>query len=190
MRSTTRLAGWRWMASFIAFPIAGLLGRAAGGPVDDLPAAIVGGIVTGAVLGAGQWLAARRALGPATTWIGASAAGYAAGLAAGSAAVGYGTGIADLAVMGAVTGVGFGGAQALALLTREPRLARAWGAAMPALLALGWTVTSLAGVDVDRQYTVFGASGALVVTALSGLLIARLQRPDGPPVASAAIPAA
>jgi hypothetical protein len=45
---------------------------------------------------------------------------------------------------------------------------------MPALWALGWTVTTLAGIDVDRQFTVFGAYGALAFSALSGLLLHRL----------------
>lgn len=76
------LPGWRWAAVAVAFPLAGLLGRAVGGPVDAVAAALVGGALTGAGLGAVQWWAARRALGRATTWIGASAAGYAAGLAA------------------------------------------------------------------------------------------------------------
>ncbi|AJF69338.1 hypothetical protein [Streptomyces vietnamensis] len=33
----------RWTAGFLAFPIAGLAGRAAAGPVDDAMSALVGG---------------------------------------------------------------------------------------------------------------------------------------------------
>jgi hypothetical protein len=36
--------------------------------------------------------------------------------------------------------------------------------------ALGWTVTTAIGVDVESQYTVFGSSGALVVTLLTTAL--------------------
>lgn len=190
MRGTRRFSGWLWMAGFISFPVAGLLGRAVSGPVNDITAALAGGAITGAVLGAGQWLASRGRLGAPGAWIGASAAGYGVGLAAGAAAVDFGTGLGDLAVMGAVSGLALGGAQALVLARTHRRLARAWLAAMPALLALGWTLTSLAGVDVERQYTVFGASGAVVVTALTGLLIARLTSPGTISAPSAAASAA
>jgi hypothetical protein len=42
---------------------------------------------------------------------------------------------------------------------------------MPLLWALGWTVTTLVGVDVEKQYTHFGITGALTFSALSGLLL-------------------
>jgi hypothetical protein len=37
--------------------------------------------------------------------------------------------------------------------------------------ALGWAATTLIGVNVDEQFTVVGLSGALTVSALSGLLL-------------------
>ena len=42
---------------------------------------------------------------------------------------------------------------------------------MPVLWALGWTATTLGGINVDQQFTVFGAYGALTFSALSGLLL-------------------
>ena len=36
--------------------------------------------------------------------------------------------------------------------------------------ALGWAVTTAVGIDVEEQFTVFGASGALVVTAATVVL--------------------
>jgi hypothetical protein len=95
----------------------------------------------------------------------------------GAATVGFGTSLADLALMGALTGLVLGPAQALAL----PRAARprwVWAAAMPALWALGWTATTLGGIAVDSQFTVFGAYGAIAVSALSGLLLLLLLPPD------------
>lgn len=170
---------WRWIAGFIAFPIAGLLGGAAAGPVDTAATALLGGAVTGIVLGVGQWLAAGRALAPPAAWIAATGAGYALGLTAGASIVGFGTELGDLALMGAVTGAGVGLAQGAALTAHGRRaLAAVWAPAMPVLMALGWTVTTLAGVDVEVQYTVFGATGALVFVALSGLLLARAGRGD------------
>ena len=41
-------------------------------------------------------------------------------------------------------------------------------------VALAWTVTTLAGIAVDEQFTIFGVSGAFTVSALSGLLLHQL----------------
>jgi hypothetical protein len=41
----------------------------------------------------------------------------------------------------------------------------------PPLWALGWTVTTLVGVAVDEQFSVFGAAGAVTFSALSGVLL-------------------
>lgn len=170
-----------WTAGFIAFPIAGVVGRAVVGPVDDLLAGVVGGAIAGAVIGTGQWLASRREIGGPAAWITASAGGMGVGLAAGAAAVDYGTDLGDLALMGAITGVLLGAAQALVIARRWPR-AWSWALAMPPLWALGWTVTTSIGVDVERQYVLFGSAGAIVVTALLGLLLEWLRsahRPAG-----------
>lgn len=102
------------------------------------------------------------------------------GLFAGSATAGYRTSPSDLALMGAVTGLVLGTAQSLAL----PGTARRrwlWAAAMPALWALGWTTTTLGGIDVDRQFTVFGAYGAVAFSALSGLLLPIIVPPSTHP---------
>jgi hypothetical protein len=83
--------GWRWMAVWPAFPVAGLIGWKVGGRVDAVDSALVGGAITGAGLAAVQWWAAKGALGRPAAWISASAVGYAVGLAAGAALVGYDT---------------------------------------------------------------------------------------------------
>jgi hypothetical protein len=44
---------------------------------------------------------------------------------------------------------------------------------MPALYALGWCAATAIGVSVEDQFTVFGASGALVYTVLSAGVLAR-----------------
>ena len=51
-----------------------------------------------------------------------------------------------------------------------------WAVAVPVLWSLGWVVTTLAGVAVDEQFTVFGATGAVTVTALLGILLQQLLR--------------
>lgn len=165
-----------WLASFVAFPLGGILGGALAGPVDGPVAALLGGLVTGAVLGVGQSLASSGRLAPGR-WTVASSVGLAVGLLAGAHVVGYDTSTGSLAAMGAVTGVGLGLAQAAAL----PAAARwrwAWALAVPPLWALGWLVTTAAGVAVDERFTTFGATGAVTVTLLAGLLLqALLPRP-------------
>jgi hypothetical protein len=161
-----------WTAGFLAFPLAGLAGAAVAGRVDDPLAALAGGTVAGLVIGAGQGLVSRRRLQP-RRWVPATAAGMGVGLLLGASAVGYGTSLADLALMGALTGIPLGLAQAL-VLPRHTRLRWVWAAAMPALWALGWTTTTLGGIAVDQQFTVFGAYGAITFSVLSGLLLHQL----------------
>jgi len=133
-------------------------------------AALIGGALTGAGVGAVRRWAANGALGRAVAWIGASAVGY-VGLAAGAALVGYDTDLGDLAVMGLVSGAVLGAAEGLVLAREGHRdLAVRWAAAM---LALGWCATTAIGVDVEEQYTVFGTAGAVLFMLLSGLVLAR-----------------
>jgi hypothetical protein len=168
-----------WTAGFVAFIIGGALATAAAGRINDIGSALVGGMVAGAVIGTGQWLVARRLLGNPQAWIPATAVAMGIGLAVGAWVVGYGTSLGELALMGVITGIPLGTAQAFLL---RGRLANAWvwGAAMPLLWALGWTVSTFIGVDVDRQFAVFGASGAISFMALSGVLLDRLRVATSP----------
>ena len=166
--------GWPWVAVFFAFPVAGYVGWVIGGPVDAVAAGLIGGAITGAGLAAVQWWAAKGELGNAAPWISASAVSYAVGLAAGAALVGYDTAVGALALMGLVSGASLGAAQGIVLVRQGKRqLGAAWGAAIPPLFALGWVAAATIGVSVDDQFTVFGASGALLFMLLSGLLLAR-----------------
>jgi hypothetical protein len=175
---TSFLRSWLlWTAGSLAFPIAGLAGTAVAGRVDSPLAALSGGAVAGLVLGAGQTLASRGRL-DIRTWVPATALGMGLGLLLGAATVGYDTSLRDLVLMGALTGLVLGPAQALAL-PRGTRLRWTWAAAVPALWALGWTATTLGGIHVDRQFTIYGAYGAITFSALSGLLLLQLL-PDRP----------
>jgi len=158
-----------WTAGFLAFPLAGLAGTAIVGRVDSPLSALIGGAVAGLVIGAGQALLSRRRLDP-RRWIPASIVGMGLGLLLGAAAVGYRTSLADLALMGAITGLLLGAAQAAALPSRAHHR-WAWAAVIPLLWALGWTTTTLGGIHVEEQFTVYGAYGAITFSALSGLLL-------------------
>jgi hypothetical protein len=161
-----------WTAGFLAFPIAGLAGTAVAGRVDTPVAALLGGAVAGLVVGAGQVLVSSRRL-DLRWWIPATGIGMGLGLLLGAATVGYRTSLADLVLMGALTGLVLGVAQAIAL-PRRTHLRWAWAAAMPFLWALGWTATTLGMIAVEEQFTIFGAYGALTFSALSGLLLHEL----------------
>jgi hypothetical protein len=170
--------GLRWLVTFAGFPLGGLLAELVIGPVDGLGSAVVGGLLTGLVLGAVQaWALAPTRVVP-EAWIGATALGFAVGLGVGAAVVDYGTSAGDLALQGAVCGLAVGAAQAVVLRGRIGSLAMLWAPALAAVWALGWAITTAIGVDVESQYTVFGSSGAIVVTLLTAVLPIGLTRRD------------
>jgi hypothetical protein len=168
----------RWVGTFVGFPLAGVAARTVAGAIDTTQSAVLGGLAAGAVLGAVQ-----VGIGGIETervrWIGATAVGLAAGLAVGAGVVGYETDTASLVTMGAVCGAGVGLAQAVSIsMGRVDRVL--WVIFTPLLWAGGWLITSQVIVDADRQHAVFGASGALAVSALSGVLYATRDRGDRP----------
>jgi hypothetical protein len=157
----------RWLPTFFGFPVGGLVAELIAGPVDGPVPALLGGALTGIVLGTVQSWGMGSNGPPALRWITATTAGLTVGLAVGSATVGYGTSLGDLVVQGAICGLAIGTAQALVL---RGRVAYLWAPALSALWALGWAITTSIGVDVETQYAVFGSSGALVVTAATAVL--------------------
>jgi hypothetical protein len=174
--TTWTRSGLRWLVTFIGFPIGGLVAELIAGPVDGFVAALVGGAVTGAILGAVQaWGLLPNKVIP-EAWVAATTAGLAIGLAVGAATVNYGTSLGDLAIQGAISGLAVGLAQGLVLRSKVGSVAFLWGPALAVLWALGWIVTTAFGVDVESQYTVFGSSGALVVTLATAVLPISLTR--------------
>jgi hypothetical protein len=159
-----------WLLTALAFPPAGWLGHLVSGPVDSPTAALIGGAVTGAALGAAQWALLRRH-GIGAAWIAATAVGLALGLAAGAALVSYGTGLGALAVMGAVSGLGVGMAQGRLLHGTGRRVV--WSLLTAAVWCLGWTVSTAIGVSVEEQFVVFGISGALAAAAVQSTVVRR-----------------
>ena len=136
---------WRWMLTALAFPPAGYLGWLLAGHVDSASAAASAGVVTGAVLGARPVAAAsppRRhpPMGVRTPrWASASASPSAPRSSA------IETDRVSLAVMGAVSGLAVGLAQAGAVRSGMSSVLT-WGGTTGALWALGWIVSSF----VDR----------------------------------------
>jgi hypothetical protein len=160
----------RWMVSFLGFPLGGFAALALSDPVDSIGNALIGGLLTGAVLGAVQAWALRSEHRQLIAWTIATALGLAAGLALGARLVHYHTGIGDLALQGAVTGALVGLAQAVVLHGRTRPLAAVWPLYLAGAYALGWVVTTTGGIAVEEQFTTFGAYGAVTVAALTSVL--------------------
>lgn len=106
---------WLWpVAILVSFPIGGYIADLAVNGVDSVGAALAGGLIVGAVIGAAEWFALRQRI--SWLWILATTVGMALGLVAGAALVDYGIDRGDLALMGAVNGVAVGVMQALVLV--------------------------------------------------------------------------
>jgi hypothetical protein len=165
----------RWLPTFLAFPLGGLLAIETVGSSHDPLSAAAGGLLAGAVIGAGQWLAL-RSRGIDARWAAYTAAAVSAGAALAAAATGSGTEVADVMLAGAITGAAVGATQAT-LLGGGLRAAAAWTAVTAGAWPLGWLVTSQVIVDLDRGHHMFGSSGALVVTVITGLALRYLTAP-------------
>jgi hypothetical protein len=167
---------WAWpLAVLVGFPLGGYIANVLVGPIDAIGAALAGGLIAGAVIGAAQWLALRQLV--PWIWIAATSVGMAVGLTIGAALVDYGTSRGDLLLMGAVTGLGVGTLQALVLARQHIPGAAWWAVANPPAWALGWLVTSYVITrNVADQWPNFGASGALLFALLTTLLLASLFR--------------
>ena len=188
--TTTARRMWLWPVSIlVGFPIGGFVADVVVDGVDSVGAAIGAGLIAGAVIGAAEWFALRRWI--SWIWIPTTSLGMALGLAAGAALVDYGISRGDLALMGAVTGVGVGVMQALVLARHRIAGAFWWAVANPPAWALGWLVTSYVITrNVDERFPVFGASGALVFGLLTWLLLAMLFRTTATEVQQTAAPTA
>ena len=169
-RPSWRRAAARWIVTFAGFPAGGFTAMLLVGPVDTIATALAGGLITGTILGAVQAWGLGRSGPGAVRWTAATAAGLTTGLGIGATCVGFRTSLAALVVQGAVCGLAVGAAQALTLRRSLGRIALAWPAALAAIWALGWAITYAAGIAVTEQFTVFGSSGAVAVTALTAVL--------------------
>jgi hypothetical protein len=175
-----RAGGWRffllWMLAFLGFPLGGLLALMVVGSVEGAASGALGGAFAGAVIGAAQWLVLRRYLRVGPEWILATALGVAIGDALGALLTGAGTGIGALLITGLATGVAVGLLQWGLFLRGRLLLASLWPPVVAIAWPLGWAVTWATGIDVERGYYMFGASGALVFAAITGLAMLLMLR--------------
>jgi hypothetical protein len=169
----------RWLPTFLAFPLGGLLAWVVVGALDGPLAAAAGGLLAGAVIGAAQAFA----LGKGARWAVHTAAAMAAGTAVATAITGAGTELGDLMFTGLVAGAAVGAAQST-LLAHTRLVAAGWTAVTGASWSLAWLVSwAVIGVNADQGFYVFGSSGAIVATVLTGLALRAL--PAAPRAVSA-----
>jgi hypothetical protein len=175
-----RAGGWRfflwWMLAFLGFPLGGFLALVVVGSMEGMVSGALGGALAGAVIGAAQWLVLRRYMRVGPEWILATALGVAIGDALGALLTGAGTEIGDLLIIGLATGVAVGLLQWGLFLRGRLLRASLWPLVVAIAWPVGWTVTWAFGIDVERGYFVFGASGALVFAALTGLAMLLMLR--------------
>jgi hypothetical protein len=175
-----KAAGWRfflwWMLAFLGFPLGGYLAFVLVGSVEGAVSGALGGALAGAVVGAAQWLVLRRYLRVGPEWILATALGVAIGDALGALLTGAGTGLGSLLITGLATGVAAGLLQWGLFLRGRLLLASLWPPVVAIAWPVGWTVTWAFGIDVERGYYAFGASGALVFAAITGLAMLLMLR--------------
>ena len=174
----------RWALTALAFPIAGWLAvQVAGESVGPLSAAITGAIA-GALIGAAQWAALGRLAG--WRWVIATMLGLGAGGALASLLTAGSITVGALALTGLVTGALVGAGQGIAL-RRGPRTALVWAIGVALSWAIGWVVSALVITTGAGGFVIFGISGAVVVTILTGLLLRRIvgarPAPEAPPTA-------
>ena len=172
----SRPRAWAWpLGIILGFPIGGYIANLTVGAVNSVGAALAGGVIAGAVVGAAQWLVLQRVV--PWIWIAATSLGMAGGLSLGAALVDYSIDRVDLMLMGALTGVVVGGLQAVVLARQGIRGAAWWAVANPPAWALAWLVSSyVISANIDERFTNFGASGCLLYALLTGLLLEVLFR--------------
>lgn len=165
-----------WLPTFLGFPIGGFIASLIVGPVQTPLAALMGGAIAGTYIGLAQWLALRRLYRMTWVWSLVSSLGMAVGLGLGVSLVGTGTGTLELVSRGLITGLAVGAAQAYLLRKFVP--VWLWTLTVGSLWALAWPVTkAVITQDISSGYAGFGASGALVFTVFSGLVLSRAARP-------------
>jgi hypothetical protein len=167
---STRHFWLRWLPTFLGFPIGGLFTSLSVGPIHTPLEALLGGLLAGAVIGLAQWLGLRSIHRVSPFWIVATSLGLGAGLALSVTLLGTETQTAPLLARGVVTGFFVGAAQALVLRNLPNPVT--WTLALTLLWPVAWFITSLViRQNLASDYAVFGASGAVVFTVLSGFVL-------------------
>jgi len=168
----------RWLVATVGFPIGGFVGHAIAGPAATVIAALIGGLIAGAIIGFGQ--AGALALRPQAIaiWAGVTAVGLAVPLIAITALIGQIDTTFDAVLLGALTGLAIGAGQAVLFGREGVGSAWIWVGASAVAWAVGWLVTAAVGVALAPGWPVFGLSGALVSQVITGIVLWKVMSQD------------
>ena len=161
----------RWALTVFAFPLAGWVAvLVAGRSMDPVSAALTGSLA-GALIGAAQWAALGRAA--SWRWVPATAAGLGVGAALASPITANGIDVGSLALTGLVTGALVGAGQGMAL-RRGWMTTLIWTTTLAVTWTIGWIVSAFVLTTDAAGWVVFGLSGSILVTVVTGLVLQRI----------------
>jgi len=168
-----------WIIAVVGFPIGGLLAQTIAGPAATVPAAILSGLIAGAVIGLAQGIALWLRGPTLVLWVVATAVALAVALAAVTAVTGQPQTSAEAIVLGTVSGLLIGAAQAGLVMRAGIANAWAWVVVTGVAWAVGWLITASVGVALAPGWPVYGASGALVSQLITAAALWRLAPSRG-----------
>jgi hypothetical protein len=160
---------FRWVATFLAFPIGGAISQIVIGPSNSIPKALGGGLVVGVAVGLIQFVAMKK-YGISQSWITATAVAMTLAALVNSFVFDFKFDTTSLVGMGMISGLFVGIGQSLSH-SREMRFVMVWTVCTGIAWSLAWFITSKVIVDPEAQYHVFGSSGALVATVGLGIIL-------------------
>lgn len=159
----------RWVPTFLAFPIGGLLAKLIFGSANSVIRSVGGGLIVGLVVGLFQFFALKK-YGISTSWVVATAIAVTVAALANSYVFSFKFDTASLVGSGLVTGLLVGLGQALSQ-TKEVKFLLLWTLCTTIAWSVAWFITSKVIVDPEAQYHVYGSSGALLTTIGLGICL-------------------
>jgi hypothetical protein len=163
-----------WIVAVIGFPIGGFLAQTIAGPAATVPAALLSGLIAGAVIGLAQGIALALRGQALVLWVAGTSVALAIALGIVTAAIGQIETTTEAIVLGVVSGVLIGGVQAALLMRAGISNAWLWIAATAAAWAIGWLITASVGVALAPGWPVYGLSGAVVSQIITAIALWRL----------------
>jgi hypothetical protein len=163
-----------WIVAVVGSPIGGFVAQTIAGPASTVPAAVASGLIAGAVIGLAQAIALGLRSQALVIWLAGTAIALAAALGIVTAAIGQIETSTEAVVLGVVSGVLIGAAQAAVMMRAGVANAWLWLPVTGVAWAVGWLITASVGVALAPGWPVYGASGALVSQIITAVAIWRL----------------
>ena len=163
-----------WVIAVIGFPIGGYVAQTVAGPAATVPAAVLSGLIAGAIIGMAQGVALWLRGQALALWVAGTAIALAVALAVVTAAIGQIETTTEAVTLGAVSGVLIGAAQAALFMRAGIANAWIWILVTGIAWAVGWLATASVGVALAPGWPVYGASGAVASQLITAVALWRL----------------